>query len=129
MRWGRIIAAGLAAFLTGMLLTVLLVAAYGLKLGFEARGAPDQARIDAFAERVAPVAGPALLVIMTMLAAYGVTRNVPSPALHGLLIGVVATVFALLLSWPPDLADAGVFALVVGAAWSVGAVRARRQSS
>lgn len=95
LQWWRIVRTALAAFLVSMFASMMVVVAYALVLGFEARGAPDPTKIKAFAGEVAPVAGPLLLLATTALLVYKTTRNVAPPALHGLLSGAVAAVFGL----------------------------------
>jgi len=98
MRWGRIVLASALALLAGALVIMLVVAGYAFKLGFEARGAPDQARIEQFAREVGPVGGPIASVLFTLLAAIWATRAaVTRQALHGTLVGLLVGCLQLLL--------------------------------
>jgi hypothetical protein len=117
LRWRPILAAALVAFIGSLLMTVLIVTGYAFTLGFQARGAPDPSRISAFAERVAPTSGRALLVLFTAVAAWWVARRVTDPIRHGVVVGLLAAVAGLLPAWPIGVGDAIVFALVVGAGW------------
>lgn len=128
LRWWRIVSAAVAAFLGSMLVTTLIVTGYAFKLGVEARGAPDPARISAFANRVAPTWGPVLLVVCTAAGAFWVARRVTDPLRHGLFVGAIAAVAGLLPTWPPDLWDAVIFGAVVGAGWIGGFVGRRGKS-
>ena len=118
LHWGRIGGAAVAAYAASMAATVLLVTAYAFMLGFEARGAPDPARISAFARQVGPTWGPVLLATFTAFAALWVARQSQQPIRHGVLVGAIAATTGLLTGWPPDLRDAGFFGVVMGAGWT-----------
>jgi hypothetical protein len=118
LRWGRIVAAALFAFLGSVALTFAVIAAYGFKLGFEARGAPDPRRIEVFARTVAPVLGPLSLTLLVLLAALWAARGVPGrSAQHGLAVGVFAALPTLVFAGVPGVRDLIGLALPVGAGW------------
>ena len=121
LRWGLCLFGGLAAFVTSLLLTVAVVSAYAITLGIELRGKPSEARIAAFAAELAPLMGPMLLFLTTVVAAGRVARKTKTPALHGTLVGVVAAAAALLPGWPIDLRDVAVTIAVIGGGWLAGA--------
>ena len=121
LRWGLCLFGGLAAFVTSLLLTVAVVSAYAITLSYELRGKPSQVRIQAFAAQLAPLMGPMLLFMTTVVAAGRVARKTRAPALHGALVGVVAATAALLPAWPIDLRDVVITVVVIGAGWLVGA--------
>ena len=125
VRWRRIVPAAVVAFLGSMLVTVLIVTGYAFTLGFQARAAPDPTRISAFARQVGPTWGPVLLALFTAAGALWVARRVIDPVRHGVLVGAIAATAGLLLAWPPDLRDAALFAVVVGAGWVGGFVGRR----
>jgi len=67
-------------------------------LAFQARGAPDQTMIMAFANQYAPWLGPISLILFTVLGAMHVARRVESAIpLHGLILGALAGLVNLLL--------------------------------
>jgi hypothetical protein len=115
LRWNRIIAAALGAFLASMLISVLIVTAYALTLGVKARGAPDPRKISTFAHQVGPTWGPVLLVVLTGAGAWWAARRVMNPVRHGALVGAIAAAAGLLPAWPPSLRDAVISAVVLGA--------------
>jgi hypothetical protein len=117
LRWRRIVPAALVAFAGSMLAMVIIVTGYAFILGAQARGAPDPAKISAFASRVGPTWGPALLVLFTTAAAWWVARRVSDPIRHGVVVGLLAAIAGLLPAWPLDLWDAIIFAVIVGAGW------------
>ena len=121
LRWGLCLFGGLAAFVTSLLLTVAVVSAYAITLGIELRGKPSEARIQTFAAQLAPLMGPMLLFMTTVVAAGRVARRTKAPALHGALVGVVAATAALLPAWPIDIRDVAITIAVIGAGWLVGA--------
>ena len=130
LKWGRILVGGLLAWVGSFLLVFLIVTGFALKLGFEARGAPDQARIQHFAERIGPTWGPALLAILTLAAAFWVARKaVASRSLHGALVGLVAGVGSLIVALPPSLGTVSAFGVTLLAGWLGGAAAARQSGS
>jgi hypothetical protein len=128
LHWWRIIPAAVAAFLASLAITFLIVTGYAFTLGVEARGAPDPARISAFAHQVGPTWGPVLLALLTAIGAFWVARQVTKPVRHGVLVGAIAATAGLLPSWPPGLRDAVMFSAVVGAGW-VGSLVGRSNKS
>jgi len=125
LRWRRILPAVVVAFLGSMLATVLIVTAYAFVLGVQARGAPDPAKISAFASRVAPTSGSVLLALFTVAASLWVARRVTDPIRHGIVVGVLAAIVGLLPAWPLEVWDLVVSAAVVVAGW-IGALLAVR---
>jgi hypothetical protein len=125
MKWGLCLIGGLAAFVTSLLLTVAAISAYAVTLIVELRGMPSQDRIEAMAAQVAPLMGPMLLIMTTVVAARRVARKTTAPALHGAVVGIVAATFALLPARPIDLRDAAISVAVIGAGWLAGFFRSR----
>jgi hypothetical protein len=115
----------LAAFVTSLLLTAAVVSAYAVTLSMELRGTPSEGRVQAFAAQLAPLMGPILLFLTTVVAACRIARKTKAPALHGTLVGVVAASTALLPAWPVDLRDIAVTLAVIGAGWLAGALGGR----
>ncbi|PYQ10088.1 MAG: hypothetical protein DMH00_11840 [Acidobacteria bacterium] len=128
LRWWRIVAAAVVAFLGSMLVTILIVTGYAFTLGVQARGAPDPKRISAFAHQVGPTWGPVLLAVFTAFGAFWVARRVRDPIHHGVLVGAIAATAGLLPAWPPVLRDAAIFGAVFGAGWVGGFVGRRAKS-
>ena len=122
LRWGLCLFGGLAAFVTSLLLTVAVVSAYAVSLGIELRGTPSQVRIQSFAAQLTPLMGPMLLFMTTVVAAGRVARKTKAPAIHGVLVGVVAATAALYPAWPIDRRDVIVTLAVIGAGWLAGAL-------
>jgi len=126
---GRILLGGLLAFAGSFLLMFGIVTGYALKLGFEARGAPDQDRIQAFAESMGPTWGPVLLGLMVLAAAFWATRKAGGRhALQGILVGLVAALPGLALSLPPSRSDLLAVAVALAAGWLGGTLAGRGKS-
>ena len=125
MKWGLCIVGGLAAFVTSLLLTVAVVSAYAITLSIQLREAPSQERIEAFGAQVAPLMGPMLLLMTTVVAARRVARKTTAPALHGTLVGAVAAAAALLPARPIDVRDVAITVAVIGAGWLAGTLGGR----
>ena len=105
--WLSIVLTGLLAFVISMVVVAGTVAGYAFMIAFKAQGAPDPARIQAFANQVVPFLGPAALVFLVLLAAWWVVRRAKSTQLwHGLLVGVVAALPTLIFMQRPDVGDA-----------------------
>lgn len=97
VKWVRVILTALIVYILSFLTVILVVTAYASYLGFQARGAPDQAMIEAFANQTAPWVGPITLLVFTILGAMHVARRVDSAIpLHGVLLGVLAGLVNLL---------------------------------
>lgn len=117
IKWGRVTLTALAVYIVSFLTVILVVTIYASYLGFQARGAPDQAMINAFANQYAPWIGPIALFIFTTLGAMHVARRVDSAIpLHGVLVGMLAGLFNLLLDGFSLNALVSLI-LAVGAGW------------
>jgi len=104
--WLSIVLTGLLAFVISIAVTGAVVAGYAFALGMQARGAPDPNKIAAFASRVIPFLGPALLSLLVIFAARRVVRRARSPRLwYGVLVGVVAALPTLMFTRSAGLAD------------------------
>lgn len=77
-------------YIVSFLTVILVVTVYASYLGFQARGAPNQAMIEVFANQYAPWIGAISLVIFTVLGAMWMARRVDSPLqIHGIALGVL----------------------------------------
>ena len=125
----RVFAAGALAFSTSVVLVVLVVFAYAFALGFEARGQPNQADIQRFANTVAPWLGPILATILAACgAAWVAARTKDRVALHGLLVGAVvaAGVLAIEFGQGMQLLALAKAIPILGAAWLGSVIVPRR---
>ena len=132
LRLGRVFLVGMGVFVVSFLLVTLIIAAYALALGFEARGAPDQAEIQRFADSVAPWAGPVIGILLTLGAAVWTARRVPAhKALHGLLLGAVVGLLFLAVGTMGGITmtDLLGLAMIAAAGWVGGVLGAGRSKS
>lgn len=125
---GRILIAGLIIVLLTVLIVTLVVTGYAIYLGIEARGAPDQARIDQFAARIGSILAPILAFMLTFLGAGWIRKKVPAaPILSGLVLGILVVILSLLadMAFGTELGAIDVlwYALVVAAGWLGGRPR------
>ncbi len=132
LRLGRVFLLGIGVFVVSFLFVTLIITVYAFALGFEARGAPDQAEIQRFASNVAPWAGPVISILLTLVAALWTARRVPARrALHGLLLGAVVGLLILAVgstgeTHTTDLLGA---AMIVAIGWVGGVLGAGRSKS
>jgi len=116
--WLSIVLTGLLAFVISIVVGAAVVAGYAFALGIQARGAPDPEKIAAFAGRVMPFLGPLLLSLIVIFAARRVVRRAKSPQLwHGVMVGVVATLPALMFVRSPGLVDVVGLLLPLASGW------------
>ena len=125
LRWWKVIVAGVAVSLAGIVVVTLIVTGYAFRLAFEARGAPDTVRISQFAKEVGESSWTLLTVLLAVPAVLWAARKAPQSAvLCGLLVGAVAGAIGLGLSYPPSLRSGAEFVLVV-AAGALGGILSR----
>jgi hypothetical protein len=130
IRWGRILVAVLVVFLLSFTLVFCVVFVYGFGLAFQARGAPDSAQIQRFADQVAPWLGPLSLIGLTLLASLLLARRgVASPRAHGLLVGIGVAVISLFFDPPTNLANLVALILTIGAGWLGGYISSGGRSA
>ena len=126
IRWIRCVLAGVGAVAASVLLIAIVVFGYAFSLAFQVHGAPDQASIHAFAQRLAPVWGPVVRVVLTLVAGVWASRGMKSPVLQGVVVGATAAMAGLLLAWPPTLRGGVVFGAVLAAGIAGGVMGSRR---
>lgn len=123
LNWPRILIASVFVIIVDVGLIALIVTGYAFKLGFAARGAPDQTRIGEFAARIGPLWGSILGIFLTLVGAAWVARKVvASPVANGVAVGVVLAVVALVFDQAINFATLGTFVLTVIAGWLGGLV-------
>ena len=126
VKWGRVLLTALAVFILSFLLVFVIVTGYATYLAFQARGAPDQAMIQAFANQYAPWIGPISLILFTFLGAMRMARRVENAVgLHGLLVGVLAGLVNLIFDGL-SLSALTITVLTVAAGWLGSRLKAPR---
>ena len=117
IKWGRVIMTALVVSIAGFLTTFLIVTAYAFILAFQARGAPDQTLIMAFADQYAPWLGPVSLILFTFLGALHIARRVDNAVtLHGIVLGVLVSLANIVLDGL-ILSTLAVTVLIIAAGW------------
>jgi len=117
IKWIRVLLTALVVYILSFLAVILVVTGYAGYLGFQARGAPDQIMIDAFAAQYAPWIGPISLMLFTFLGAGHVARRVEAALpLHGIILGALAGLVNFLFG-SLGFSDLALVLLTVGAGW------------
>jgi hypothetical protein len=99
--WGRIVIAGVAAYLFAVLLITGIVTVYAFVLAFEVRGTPDQARIQGLAESLGRYWGAAMVATGVLGGVWWVQRASRSHAtIFGTFVGLVAGLVGAAFSEP-----------------------------
>jgi hypothetical protein len=112
IKWVRVIVTALIVYILSFLLVFVIVTGYASVLAFQARGAPDQAAITAFADQYAPWIGPISLIVFTVLGAMHAARRVDAPSINGIALGVLAAIMNFVLEGARAL-DFGVLLTTV----------------
>ena len=118
----RVLGAALAVLGLSFLILMLIITLYALVLAFQARGAPDQVAINHFAARISPRLMPWLEMLLTLVVAFLVARRAQSASiLHGLFIGIAATLLSLAVTLAfggrPGLHNLLFSLAIVGLGW------------
>jgi hypothetical protein len=96
VRWGKVLLAAIAVILLRIAVVFFVVTIYASYLGFQARGAPDQRMISAFASSVSVWLTLLASVLLTFFAARWAARRAKSGKL---INGLVAGVLVVVVGW------------------------------
>ncbi|HZM22581.1 MAG TPA: hypothetical protein VFC02_12615 [Anaerolineales bacterium] len=126
IKWGRVLLTTAAVYILSFLMVFLIVTAYATYLAFQARGAPDQVMITAFANQYAPWIGPISLILFTALGAMWMARRLEAAVpLHGVILGVLASLVNIIFDGL-SLNSLLTTILTVAAGWLVAQMSARK---
>ena len=126
IKWGRVVLTALVVSVAGFLTTFLVVTAYAFILAFQARGAPDQTLIMAFADQYAPWIGPVGLILFTILGAMWLARRVGNTVeLHGIVLGVLVSLVSIIFDGL-SVSTLITIVLTIGAGWLGSRLTARQ---
>ena len=126
IKWGRVLLTTAAVYILSFLMVFLIVTAYATYLAFQARGAPDQVMITAFANQYAPWIGPISLILFTALGAMWMARRLEvAVPLHGVILGVLASLVNIIFDGL-SLNSLLTTILTVAAGWLVAQMSARK---
>jgi len=117
IKWGRVTLTALAVYILSFLTVILIVTGYATSLAIQARGAPDQKLIAAFADQNAPWIGPFSLILFTFLGAMRLARRVETALpIHGIILGALAGLVNFVFG-SLGLSDLALVILTIGAGW------------
>src|SRR5262245_8522064 len=117
IQWVRIVLTALGVYVLSFLTIFIIVTGYATSLAFQARGAPDQTLIMAFANQYAPWMGPVSLILFTVLGARHIARRVASAiSLHGMILGALTGLVNILFDGL-GLSTLIIMILTIGAGW------------
>ena|ERR1051326_521336 len=127
MKYLRLIVAGVAVPISTLLVITVVAAGYGVRLGFAARGAPDQRVITNFAASLGRDYWTILQILLAVPSAFWGSRTFrEAAALYGAMVGALAAAIelAVMRNFAASLlVEAG---LMVGAGWLGGLLAASR---
>src|SRR5215510_4030524 len=117
IKWVRVVLTALVVYILSFLTIFIIVTGYATFLAFQARGAPDQTLITAFANQYAPWIGPISLILFTILGARHMARRVISAIpLHGIILGALTGLVNILFDGF-GLSALIIIILTIGAGW------------
>jgi hypothetical protein len=128
IRWWRVTWTALTVYGASFLIVFLIVTAYASYLAFQARGAPDQSMIQAFANQYAPWLGPISLTLFTLLGAMWLASFVRTRLqLHGLVLGALVSLVNIIFDISSlSLTTLLTTLLVIAAGWLGGRLALRK---
>jgi hypothetical protein len=128
IKWPRVLLTALVVYILSFLAVFIVITAYASYLGFQARGAPDQSMITAFANQYGPWIGPISLILFTFFGARHLAKRVDAPLINGLALGVLAALVNFIFESARsfDLGALLTAALTVAAGWLGAQIRARK---
>ena len=123
LRWKRSLIAGILVPIAALLVITAVVTLFAFKLAFAVRGAPDQAKISAFAASFARSAWLPLVVLLTFAAAFRTARppGRAGPA-SGVIVGAIAAIPGVCLAGGLSAHTAFGVLVVLVAGWLGGAL-------
>lgn len=119
-KWVRVALTAIVVFIASFLAITIIVTGYASILAFQARGAPDQELINAFANQYAPWIGPISLILFTFLGAQHVARRVDTAVEpNGIALGVLTSLIDIIVEGARSFGVASLLTvlLTIGAAW------------
>jgi hypothetical protein len=126
LRWKRSLLAGILVPIAALLVITVVVTLFASRLAFAVRGAPDPARISAFAAAFARSAWLPLVIPLTFIAAFWAARppGGAGPA-SGVVVGATAAIVGIGLAGGLNAHIALGALIVLVAGWLGGALASR----
>lgn len=132
IRWGRVAWTALIVYGASFLIVMLIVTGYATYLAFQARGAPDQSMIEAFANQYAPWIGAISLMLFTFLGTIWMARFVRMGIeLHGLVVGILVSLVNILFEGVGSFSLTTLLTtvLLIGSGWLGGWFAAKKEAN
>lgn len=123
IKWIWVILGVVIAFVIAYGSSICVVTGYATYLGFEARGAPDTAMINEFADRNAGIVTSIFIGVGTFLGGLLAGRKAAEDALqNGLMVGGLTALIDLILSLFAGFSVWGIVSVIfaVGGGWLAG---------
>ncbi len=123
VKWVRVVITTIIVFVVALLAVTLIVTLYASYLAFQARGAPDQEMINAFAAKYAPWLSSIFFILFTFLGARHAAYRVGDAAqVNALAVGVLSGLVHAGSNFSDlfDLNALPVSMLAIGAGWLAG---------
>lgn len=123
LRWKRSLMAGILVPIAALLVITLGVTLFAFQLAFAVRGAPDPARISAFATAFSQSAWLPLVVLLTFAAAFRAARPPGTAApVNGAIVGAIAAIPGVCFAGGLNAHSALGALIVLVAGWLGGAL-------
>jgi cytochrome bd-type quinol oxidase subunit 2 len=122
IHWKRVLLAGIGVTVVTTALVFLVIGMYAMGLAMQAQGAPDNAKIEAFANQIGRWGTPLLAMLLTVAMATWVARKTEAAArLNSVSVGLIAAITGLiaggLLGGTLDWLAVTAFVLTAAAGW------------
>ncbi len=128
IRWAWVILGVVIAFVISFGSSICVVTGYSTVLAFQARGAPDMAMINQFADSSAGAVSSIFILVGTLLGGLLAGRKAKEDALqNGLMVGIITALIDLVLSFAGGFSIWSVvsFLLALGGGWLGGRLASR----
>ncbi len=130
IHWKRVLLAGIGITFLTTVLIFLVIGMYAMSLAVQAQGAPDNAKIEAFANQIGQWGTPIIALLLTVVLSAWVARKTKIAAkLNSIFVGLIGAVTGLivgiLLGGTFDWLAVIVFVLTVAAGWLGGVISER----
>ncbi|MEW6403908.1 MAG: hypothetical protein AB1649_19105, partial [Chloroflexota bacterium] len=91
--WKRVLLAGIGITLLTTVLIFLMIGVYAMALAVQAQGAPDNAKIEAFANQIGQWGTPVIALLLTVILAIWVARKTEAAIrLNSIFVGLIAAI-------------------------------------
>lgn len=118
IKWVRTLLTAFMIYILGFLAIFIVITVYAAYLAFQARGAPDQAMIMAFANQHAAWIGPLSLILFTFLGTRWLLRRAETAIQsYGIVLGILVSLINIALEGTFNLTLLITSILTIVAGW------------